>query len=310
MGMGAAGGPLSLTLLMLMSMTGFGRAIAESPNKKICVEIKSLNSKQLDLSVRIPVCFRERELDVRSAIGHTLERGKVDVVITSEATPGAATPLAATLNVAALRGYKTQIEAAARELGIPEPADWYSVLLRFPDTVHTETADTADDADSQALMQAVGEAAAALMAHRRTEGEALEKFFSARINAIAELLAQVEPFEKERVAKIRARIEDCLSKIPVAEYDKGRLEQEMIFYIEKLDVNEEKQRLAKHLAYFMETMEAPQPGQGKKLGFITQEMGREINTLGSKSNHAEMQAIVVKMKDLLEQIKEQVLNVM
>lgn len=291
-------------------MTGFGRAFAESPNKKVCVEIKSLNSKQLDLNVRIPACFRERELDVRATVGHLLERGKVDVVVTSEAAPGAAVPLAATVNVEAIRRYKEQIQDAARTLGIPEPADWYAVLMRFPDAVHAEQGETADDADADALARAVRDAADALMAHRRAEGEALEKFFAARIEAISALLRQVEPFEKERVAKIRARIEDGLAKIPVAEYDKGRLEQEMIFYIEKLDVNEEKQRLAKHLNYFMETMEAATPGQGKKLGFIAQEMGREINTLGSKSNHAEMQAIVVKMKDLLEQIKEQVLNVM
>lgn len=295
---------------MLMSMTGFGKAVAESPNKKITVEIKSLNSKQLDLNVRIPFIFREHELEVRSAVGHTLERGKVDVMISSEAAPGAAVQLASSLNVEALAQYKRQVAEAAAALGIPEPADWYSVLLRFPDALHAETADVADSDDAKALSDAVAAAVEALMAHRRAEGLALEKFFAERIEAIGDLLARVEPFEKERVAKIRMRIEDGLSKIPVAEYDKGRLEQEMIFYIEKLDVNEEKQRLAKHLAYFMETMNAPKPGQGKKLGFISQEMGREINTLGSKSNHAEMQAIVVKMKDLLEQIKEQVLNVM
>ena len=293
-----------------MSMTGFGKATAESPNKKIRVEVKSLNSKQLDLNVRIPYCFREHELDIRSAVGRVLERGKVDVLINSEAAPGAATSLSASLNVEALAAYHRQVAEAAAALGIPEPSDWYSVLLRFPDTMHTESAEIADEADAAALKDAVSRAVEGLMAHRRAEGEALERFFAERIEAIGSLLAQVEPFEKERVAKIRARIEEGLAKIPVAEYDKGRLEQEMIFYIEKLDVNEEKQRLAKHLAYFMETMNAPHPGQGKKLGFISQEMGREINTLGSKSNHAEMQAIVVKMKDLLEQIKEQVLNVM
>ena len=291
-------------------MTGFGKATAESPNKKISVEVKSLNSKQLDLNVRIPYCFREHELDIRSAVGRVLERGKVDVLINSEAAPGAATSLSASLNVEALAAYHRQVAEAAAALGIPEPSDWYSVLLRFPDTMHTESAGIADEADAAALKDAVSRAVEGLMAHRRAEGEALERFFAERIEAIGSLLAQVEPFEKERVAKIRARIEEGLAKIPVAEYDKGRLEQEMIFYIEKLDVNEEKQRLAKHLAYFMETMNAPHPGQGKKLGFISQEMGREINTLGSKSNHAEMQAIVVKMKDLLEQIKEQVLNVM
>lgn len=295
---------------MLMSMTGFGKAVAESPTKKITVEIKSLNSKQLDLSVRIPATFRERELEVRGEIGRVLERGKVDCVISSEVLPGIEAPLATTLNVEALKAYKEQITAASKALGISEPADWYSVLLRFPDSIHSVAPETADDADASALMSAVSQAIAALMAHRRAEGEALERFFTERIRAIGELLARIDPYEKERVEKIRSRIEDGLAKIPVAEYDKGRLEQEMIFYIEKLDVNEEKQRLSKHLAYFIETMNAPQAGQGKKLGFIAQEMGREINTLGSKSNHAEMQAIVVRMKDLLEQIKEQVLNVM
>ena len=291
-------------------MTGFGKAVAESPTKKITVEIKSLNSKQLDLSVRIPAAFRERELEVRGEIGRVLERGKVDCVISSEALPGIEAPLATTLNAEALKAYKEQITAASKTLGIAEPTDWYSVLLRFPDSVHSVTPETADDADASALMSAVSQAIAALMAHRRTEGEALERFFAERIEAIGELLARIDPYEKERIEKIRSRIEEGLAKIPVAEYDKGRLEQEMIFYIEKLDVNEEKQRLSKHLAYFIETMNAPQAGQGKKLGFIAQEMGREINTLGSKSNHAEMQAIVVRMKDLLEQIKEQVLNVM
>ena len=293
-----------------MSMTGFGKASAESTSKKITVEIKSLNSKQLDLNVRIPHAFSELELDMRSAVSRTLERGKVDMVISYETLPGAATQVSATLNVGAMAEYRRQVSEASAALGIAEPADWYSVLLRFPDVMHTDLGDTADAADAEALRRAADAAIEALMAHRRAEGKALEEFFAKRIEAIGALLAQVEPFEKERVAKIRMRIEEGLSKIPVAEYDKGRLEQEMIFYIEKLDVNEEKQRLARHLAYFMETMEAPKAGQGKKLGFIAQEMGREINTLGSKSNHAEMQAIVVRMKDNLEQIKEQVLNVM
>ncbi|MCM1066309.1 MAG: YicC family protein [Muribaculaceae bacterium] len=295
---------------MLMSMTGFGKASAESPTKKISVEVKSLNSKQLDLNVRIPYTFREHELEVRSAVGRTLERGKIDVLISAETAAGAAATLATSLNVEAMAEYKRRICEASAALGIPEPADWYGVLLRFPDVLRTDTADIADADDARALADATEAAIEALMAHRRAEGLALERFFAERIEAIGALLAQVEPYEKERVAKIRLRLEDGLAKIPVVEYDKGRLEQEMIFYIEKLDVNEEKQRLAKHLAYFMETMALPKPGQGKKLGFIAQEMGREINTLGSKSNHAGMQAIVVKMKDLLEQIKEQVLNVM
>lgn len=292
---------------MLLSMTGFGKAVATPGNKKITVEVKSLNSKQLDLSARVPALYREKELELRQIAGEQLRRGKVDLSIMVETTAASTN---ASLNVAALAEYKRQVCEASKALGIAEPADWYSVLLRFPDSVHSVTPETADDADASALMSAVSQAIAALMAHRRTEGEALERFFAERIEAIGELLARIDPYEKERIEKIRSRIEEGLAKIPVAEYDKGRLEQEMIFYIEKLDVNEEKQRLSKHLAYFIETMNAPQAGQGKKLGFIAQEMGREINTLGSKSNHAEMQAIVVRMKDLLEQIKEQVLNVM
>lgn len=290
-------------------MTGFGKATVESGSKKISVEIKSLNSKQLDMNVRLPYSFREHELELRSLIGHTIERGKADVIVTVETAAGAATA-SASLNVEVLKAYKEQIEAASAELGIPAPADWYSVLMRFPDSLRTDNAEVADENETAALLEAARLATDALLAHRRAEGEALEKFFTARIEAISELLASIEPYEKERVTKVRQRLEENLAKIPAVEIDKGRLEAELIFYIEKLDVNEEKQRLGKHLAYFLETMANPTPGQGKKLGFIAQEMGREINTLGSKSNHAEMQAIVVRMKDALEQIKEQVLNVM
>jgi uncharacterized protein (TIGR00255 family) len=212
--------------------------------------------------------------------------------------------------VPALAAYKEQILNACQELNIPQPADWYSILLRFPDTLHSEQPTEVDESESQALEAAVNEAVEALMQYRGVEGAKLETFFKTRIEAITELLAEVPKYEAERIAKIRSRIAEGLAKISQVDYDRARLEQEMIFYIEKLDVNEEKQRLAQHLTYFIETLTAPTPGQGKKLGFISQEMGREINTLGSKSNHAEMQKIVVKMKDNLEQIKEQVLNVM
>ncbi len=295
---------------MLMSMTGFGRACIESKTRRIIVEIKSLNSKQLDMNVRIPFAFRECELDVRNIASRILERGKADVLITCENLTGTSLAPASKFNIETMAAYKKQIVDAAKALDIPTPSDWYSILLRFPDTVHTETAEVADEEERAVLLQVVEQAAQALMNYRRAEGQELEHFFANRISAIGELLQQVEPFEKERVAKIRQRLEEGIAKIPAVEIDKGRLEQELIFYIEKLDVNEEKQRLGKHLAYFNETMALPTPGQGKKLGFIAQEMGREINTLGSKSNHAEIQAIVVQMKDLLEQIKEQVLNVM
>lgn len=291
---------------MLLSMTGFGKAVATIPNKKITVEIKSLNSKQIDITSRVPAAFREKELELRNLVASRLERGKVDFQIYAEsigAEPGVS------LNIPLMAAYKAQVEEMARELGIQEPDDWYSVLLRFPETVKSELPASLNDDESKILFATVEEAIDALMQFREKEGKKLEEFFTKKIANIRELLASIEPYEKERVAKIRARLEENLAKIDTVTMDNNRLEQEMIFYIEKLDVNEEKQRLAQHLNYFMETMENGK-GQGKKLGFISQEMGREINTLGSKSNHAEMQKIVVKMKDELEQIKEQVLNVM
>ena len=291
---------------MLLSMTGFGRAVAETTSKRFTVEIKSLNSKQLDLSTRIPAPYREKELEMRNLIAGRLERGKVDLTIYVEHT-GSEAP--APLNFDLLAAYKAQIEEMSRRLDIPMPADWYSVLLRFPDVMKADTLTVVTDEESATLMIAVTEAVEQLMDYRRIEGKKLEDFFALRIDRIRRHLADVPLYEQERIVKIKSRIEDSLSKIPMVEFDRGRLEQEMIFYIEKLDINEEKQRLTQHLDYFIETM-AGKHGQGKKLGFISQEMGREINTLGSKSNQADMQLLVVGMKDELEQIKEQVLNVM
>lgn len=291
---------------MILSMTGFGKAVAECPNKKITVEIKSLNSKQLDLSVRIPVHFREKELELRNRIASCLERGKVDLVVYVETVGG---EVSASLNLSMMSAYKSQVEEMSRVLSIPLPADWYSVLMRFPDTMKTDIPGTMTEDEAAALFRAVDDAVEALMQFRSKEGKKLEEFFASRIDNIRARLAEVPRYEGERVEKIRTRIEEGLSKVSPVDYDRSRLEQEMIFYIEKLDINEEKQRLAQHLDYFMETMDGTH-GQGKKLGFISQEMGREINTLGSKSNHAEMQKLVVRMKDELEQIKEQVLNVM
>ncbi len=291
---------------MLLSMTGFGKSVVTIPNKKITVEIKSLNSKQLDISARVPAIFREKELELRNLIASVVERGKVDFQIYSESI-GAETTVS--LNIPLMAAYKAQVEEMARQLGIPWPDDWYGVLLRFPETVKSELPAALTDEESEALFNATREDIDGLMQFRAKEGKKLEEFFTKKISNIRELLSSVDPYEKERVVKIRARIEENLAKIDSVTFDKNRLEQEMIFYIEKLDINEEKQRLAQHLNYFMETMEHGN-GQGKKLGFISQEMGREINTLGSKSNHAELQKIVVKMKDELEQIKEQVLNVM
>lgn len=296
---------------MLLSMTGFGRATREIDAKRITVEIKSLNSKQMDLNVRVPQLFRMQEIEMRAFVASSLQRGKADLTVSIEsAAQDADADVSMHLNVPVMAAYKKQVEEAAVATGLPLPADWYSVLLRFPDVMQHESVQEANENQNKALREALEQAVDELMRHRAEEGKRLEEFFAKRIETIAELLEQVAPFEHERIDKIRHRLEENISKIPVTDWDKGRLEQEMIFYIEKLDVNEEKQRLAQHLRYFLETMAAPEPGQGKKLGFIAQEMGREINTLGSKSNHADMQRIVVLMKDALEQIKEQVLNVM
>ena len=292
---------------MLYSMTGFGKSTCQLPSKKITIEIKSLNSKQLDLNSRAPSAYREAELTWRNILAAKLQRGKVDLSVTVE---NFGESELSHLNNDALAAYKRQIEDSALKLGIDVPADWFSILMRFPDVMVSDKDTQIDPEELASVRAAIESAADALMEYRRAEGIKLEEFFAVRIARITELLAEIPQFEQERTARIKERLADSLSKIPAVEYDKGRLEQEMIFYIEKLDVNEERQRLAQHLTYFTETMNLPAAGQGKKLGFIAQEMGREINTLGSKSNHAEMQRIVVMMKDELEQIKEQVLNVM
>lgn len=291
---------------MILSMTGFGSATAECLNKKFTVEVKSLNSKQLDLTLRLPHGYRRAEADIRALVAPKLERGKAELSAFVENTVGETT---AQLNVEAMAEYRRQFVNASTELGIPEPTDWYGVLLRMPDVIKAETPAEAAEPETEALLGCVRRAVDGLMEHRAAEGRRLDEFFRQRIARIGELLAEIPRYETERITKIRSRIADSLASIPKVDYDKGRLEQEMIFYIEKLDINEEKQRLAQHLRYFIETLDG-EPGQGKKLGFISQEMGREINTLGSKSNQADMQILVVKMKDELEQIKEQVLNVM
>ena len=291
---------------MLLSMTGFGKAIVELPTKKITVEIKSLNSKQLDLSLRVPPTLREHEMELRNIIARNLERGKVEASVYVENTAG---DTSVQFNIPLMKAYKAQYELMAKELGIAEPQDWYSLIVRFPDVLKSDVPTETDSSTVEAVTNAMQQAVDALMEYRRAEGHKLDEFFSTRIEKIRSLLSEVPKYENERVARIRARLEEHLTKLPQIEYDRSRLEQEMIFYIEKLDINEEEQRLTQHLNYFLDTMKAPH-GQGKKLGFISQEMGREINTLGSKSNHAEMQCLVVRMKDELEQIKEQVLNVM
>ena len=289
---------------MIQSMTGYGKSVVTYKGKKINVEIKSLNSKTLDLSTRIAPLYREKEMEIRQAITAQVVRGKVDFAIWIEKDAAAD---AAPINAALTENYYNQIKAIARNSGIPEPQDWFATLLRMPDVLTRTETEVLDEEEWHAVRQAVDDAIGSLVSFRTQEGAALERKFREKVDNIEALLAKIEPYEKSRVEKIRVRIVEGLKAIPDVEYDKNRLEQELIYYIEKLDISEEKQRLANHLKYFRETMDEA-AGQGKKLGFIAQEMGREINTTGSKSNNAEMQNIVVKMKDELEQIKEQVLN--
>ncbi|MDD6777577.1 MAG: YicC family protein [Bacteroidales bacterium] len=292
---------------MILSMTGFGKAVVIDGNRKITAEIKSLNSKQLDLAIRLPQTYREIELDLRNKVTHSLERGKVDLYIYTEANDSAS---AMNLNMPLLSQYKEQIVRMSEELSIPLPVDWYATLLRLPDAIKTDAnSGEVEESEIKAVGEAVEKAIEALTEFRTQEGNRLHSFFAEKIANIQTLLGEVDAYEAERVSKIKARIQESLSKLENIDYDQNRFEQEMIFYIEKLDITEEKIRLQNHLNYFLSTMDSGH-GQGKKLGFISQEMGREINTLGSKSNHAELQKVVVRMKDELEQIKEQVLNVM
>lgn len=287
-------------------MTGYGKSVAEYKGKRITAEIRSLNSKTLDLSTRVAPIYREREMEIRAMVSRRLERGKVDFSLWVEQDEAAE---AARVNLPVALAYKNEIAEASQALGIAEPADWWPLLMRLPDVVEKAPQQELTDEEWQVAAGAVEAAIDALVQFRQQEGEALQRKFQEKLDRIGQLLSGIEPYEKSRVSKIRQRIEDGLAAIPAVEYDRGRLEQEMIYYIEKLDISEEKQRLANHLRYFRETMEEGH-GQGKKLGFIAQEMGREINTTGSKSNLSEMQNLVVMMKDELEQIKEQVLNVM
>lgn len=291
---------------MIYSMTGYGKSVVLFENKKICVEIRSLNGKAMDLSTRIAPQYKANEMEARSIVSAALERGKVDLSIWVEQNEKVEMP---SINIAVMQGYIEQMQAASEATGISQPENMFELLLRMPDVVSRKEVYEASPEEWEAVRNCLHAAIEDLLAFRKQEGEALAAKFRNNIANISSLLASVEPYEKERVEKIRARIKETLDKQLGVDYDNNRFEQELIFYIEKLDVNEEKQRLSNHLEYFLSTMDGER-GQGKKLGFIAQEMGREINTLGSKSNHAEMQNIVVRMKDELEQIKEQVLNVM
>ena len=289
---------------MIQSMTGYGKAVVNYKDKKINVEVRSLNSKTLDLSTRMAPVYREKEMEVRQLLSKSLVRGKVDFSIWVEKDADAD---AAPINGALINNYYNQIKTISANTGVPEPNDWFALLLRMPDVMARNDQEVLGDEEWAVTLSAIEAAVASLVDFRKQEGEALSRKFEEKLDNIARLMSDIEPYEKSRVEKIRTRIVEGLSAIPEVDYDKNRLEQELIYYIEKLDISEEKQRLANHLKYFRETM-AESEAQGKKLGFIAQEMGREINTTGSKSNQAEMQNIVVMMKDELEQIKEQVLN--
>ena len=292
---------------MILSMTGYGKATAEFQGKKITAEIKSLNSKALDLSTRVSSIYREKEMEIRAMVTQSLERGKVELNLWIEQQDQAN---ACPINGDLVAAYYRQMQEISAKYGIPEPDDYWHTIIRMPDVLsRNEAQQELSEEEWKVARGVVQSAVDQLVAFRRQEGEALQHKFEEKLDNIAALLASIDSYEKQRVEKIRGRIMEGLASIPDVEYDKNRLEQEMIYYIEKLDINEEKQRLSNHLQYFRQTMNEGH-GQGKKLGFIAQEMGREINTTGSKSNQAEMQNIVVKMKDELEQIMEQVLNVM
>ena len=294
---------------MLKSMTGYGRITRVLGDKKISCEIKSLNSKQIDINFKLPANYREYELEYRSLIAKYIVRGKVDVVVAVEEDSIKNRPL---INKSVIKAYYEQIKNISNDISIPEPCsdNWFRILLSMPDVYQTDTV-SASNEDSAEILSVVKDSLLAFDKFRQQEGNTLESFLKERIKRISLLLTEVDKYEKERVQRIKERILDELKQLTAKSdiIDQNRLEQEMIFYIEKLDISEEKSRLKCHLEYFVNTIDAEQ-NQGKKLGFISQEIGREINTLGSKSNHSEIQKIVVMMKDELEQIKEQVLNVL
>ena len=286
---------------MLKSMTGYGKATATYLDKRISVEIRSLNSKSLDLNVRYAPVYKELEGPIRSLIGESLDRGKVDVNINIEGTGSAKNY---TVNQDLAKAYYKDLKEINDAIG-ENTEDYMSLILRMPDIYINEKEELLD-AEKEWLLNLVRESAGDINVFRRQEGVALENEFTERIEDIRRLLLEVPKYESARVDTIRERMRKSLEELEMKSFDDNRFEQEMIFYIEKLDVSEEKMRLMNHLDYFLETMVLP--SGGRKLGFISQEIGREINTLGSKSNHAEMQKLVVDMKDNLEKIKEQILN--
>jgi len=282
-------------------MTGFGKATLQLPTKKITVEVKSLNSKGLDLNVRMPSLYREMELGLRNQIALQLERGKVDFSIFIEST---AEQTSTKVNVPIVKAYMEQLRAVYAEA---DEVELMKMAIRMPDTMKTEREEI-DENDWAQIETAIAEALQNILKFRKDEGQSLEKEFQLRIANIRQYMNEALALDHERVQTIKDRLHNAITELKVA-VDENRFEQELIYYLEKLDITEEKVRLTNHLDYFLETIKGTE-ANGRKLGFITQEMGREINTMGSKSNHAQMQKLVVQMKDELEKIKEQVLNVL
>ena len=291
---------------MLVSMTGFGKATCELENKKLSIEIKSLNSKQLDAYTRVPGFYREKEIELRNLISKNLFRGKIDFSMYAEVI---GTENKSIVNTELVKAYFNQLSSISDDLGIKNRDDLISIIMRLPDTLKSEREELDED-EWKTVLQSIQQALNDLIDFRKQEGKALENDIKKRINSILNLLKEIEPLEKERIENVKERLRNNLKELAEKdEYDKNRFEQELIFYLEKLDITEEKVRLSHHCEYFLTTMKLDEP-VGKKLGFISQEIGREINTLGSKANHSEMQKLVIVMKDELEKIKEQVLNVL
>ncbi len=291
---------------MISSMTGYGKAVANLPHQNLVVEIRTLNSKQLDINLRVPQVYREKEIEIRALLREMLVRGKIDFSLLPEPSQSGEAPV---LNKSLARHYYLQLKAFADEMGIDGKEDYLALVARFPDVFSAEEV-APDDSTWQVLLETVKEAARQVITFREHEGSVLEKDFRKRIDTILQLLKKVDVYEKARIERIRERIIKSLNEhLSDVQYDNNRLEQELIYYLEKLDVTEEKVRLKKHCDYFLEVMNSENTA-GKKLAFVLQEIGREINTLGSKANDASMQKIVVLMKDELEKIKEQMLNIL
>jgi len=286
-------------------MTGFGKSEVNFPDKKISIEIKSLNSKQLDVNMRIPTAYREKEIEIRNILSQGIERGKVDFIVTMDVMDKSGSNV---INQTIVKNYYEAIKDLSEKLNIALPSDWFSIILRLPEVIKTEITEL-DEKEWDAVKRAIEKAIHSLNEFRKQEGAMLEIVFIDKIDKIEQLLKEIDLYETERIEKIKFRIQENLCLAEPVSYDENRLEQELIYYIERLDIHEEKSRLSNHLQYFVETLRN-EKSQGRKLGFIVQEIGREINTLGSKSNHALMQKIVVQMKDELEQVKEQIFNVL